>query len=116
MPLYEYSCPKCNSRLSRLVKLGETSLPKCSKCGLEMNRVISRFSAKTDSKSHGRSNICQGCSLEQDTVDIPFEISAEVEPIMVAPDIDILPIGGKIHLCCQEPGARNDQQSDFLKN
>lgn len=41
MPLYEYHCPECRLKTERLVKMGESHLPSCLKCGGPMEKVFS---------------------------------------------------------------------------
>lgn len=42
MPIYEYRCPDCGKRGSRLQKMSDPSVPDCPRCGSTMQRMISR--------------------------------------------------------------------------
>lgn len=44
MPLYEYKCKSCGFQFEELVKKDSDSV-KCSKCGAEAAKMISRFSS-----------------------------------------------------------------------
>lgn len=40
MPLYDYECPKCKSRIEKLQNINDDTLIICSVCGTEMKRQI----------------------------------------------------------------------------
>ena len=40
MPLYEYECKKCQSRLERLQSMNDDSLAVCPICKIEMKRQV----------------------------------------------------------------------------
>ncbi len=46
MPIYEYTCEKCDAQVDVLQKMDEPGPPKCSNCGAEgsMARKVSRTS------------------------------------------------------------------------
>jgi|YNPNPStandDraft_1061719.scaffolds.fasta_scaffold51797_1 putative FmdB family regulatory protein len=41
MPLYEYRCRRCRSRLEMLQRVNEQPLKTCPKCGGELERLVS---------------------------------------------------------------------------
>ena len=41
MPLYEYSCDKCNFVFELIRNVNETSSVNCPKCGLEAKKMVS---------------------------------------------------------------------------
>ncbi len=41
MPIYEYQCSECGSRVERLQKLGDPPPEACEACGGEMERQVS---------------------------------------------------------------------------
>lgn len=40
MPLYTYLCTLCNKTHSALQSLGSQVTPKCSSCGIDMQRMV----------------------------------------------------------------------------
>ena len=61
MPLYEYLCQNCNTRLSILVKkIGEPSTVVCSTCGSnDLIRVFSTFAYHKSKGPHGEAATSQ---------------------------------------------------------
>ncbi len=41
MPLYEYECVKCGSRIEVIQRVGDGSTGACSECGGEMKKLLS---------------------------------------------------------------------------
>ncbi|MCL5005551.1 MAG: zinc ribbon domain-containing protein [Acidobacteria bacterium] len=41
MPLYEYKCGKCGSRIEKIQKFSDSPLTTCEACGGELARIIS---------------------------------------------------------------------------
>ncbi|MEJ2006966.1 MAG: zinc ribbon domain-containing protein [Acidobacteriota bacterium] len=41
MPLYEYRCEKCGSRIEKIQKFSDPPLTTCEKCGGELARLLS---------------------------------------------------------------------------
>ncbi len=41
MPLYEYECRKCGTRVEKIQKFSAPSLAKCEKCGGTIERLLS---------------------------------------------------------------------------
>lgn len=41
MPIYEYQCIKCKTRIEEIQKVNDPPKKKCPKCGGLLNRVIS---------------------------------------------------------------------------
>ena len=63
MPIYEYRCKSCDNRFEYLVMGSEESIscPKCS--AQEVERLISTFSFKSDTKfSSSMGSGCSTCS------------------------------------------------------
>jgi putative FmdB family regulatory protein len=50
MPIYEYECPECAERFSRLRPMRELDEPsRCPRCGnTEARRVLSQFATTSD--------------------------------------------------------------------
>lgn len=44
MPLYEYQCVSCGTRIEKIQKFSDAPLTKCSKCGGKLERLISASS------------------------------------------------------------------------
>ena len=44
MPIYEYRCKKCGHQFDMMLKMSDSSIQKCEKCGEEAERLISRTS------------------------------------------------------------------------
>ncbi len=42
MPIYEYRCPACGARGSKLQKMSDSSAPDCPRCGATMGRMVSK--------------------------------------------------------------------------
>lgn len=42
MPIYEYRCPECGMRGSKLQKMSDISVPACPRCGSAMRRMVSK--------------------------------------------------------------------------
>ncbi len=42
MPIYEYRCPSCGRRGSKLQKMSDNTTPNCPNCGASMSRMVSR--------------------------------------------------------------------------
>lgn len=42
MPIYEYGCPTCGKRGSRLQKMSDPSVPECPRCGATMRKLVSK--------------------------------------------------------------------------
>lgn len=51
MPMYEYSCKKCNKYQTRLVKIGHPN-PPCQDCDGELNKLLSA-PAGSGNSAHG---------------------------------------------------------------
>ena len=47
MPIYEYGCPDCGMKGSRLQKMSDPSVPNCPHCGSTMNKLISQVAFLT---------------------------------------------------------------------
>ena len=41
MPLYEYQCEKCGSRIEKIQKFSDPPLATCEKCGGDLARLLS---------------------------------------------------------------------------
>lgn len=41
MPLYEYRCEKCGSRIEKIQKFSDPPLATCEKCGGDLTRLLS---------------------------------------------------------------------------
>lgn len=41
MPLYEYRCEKCGSRIEKIQKFSDPPLAICEKCGGDLTRLLS---------------------------------------------------------------------------
>ena len=41
MPLYEYQCEKCGSRIEKIQKFSDPPLATCEKCGGDLTRLLS---------------------------------------------------------------------------
>jgi putative FmdB family regulatory protein len=41
MPIYEFFCRPCGTKVEKLVKMGELATPICSKCGEQTVKVYS---------------------------------------------------------------------------
>ena len=41
MPLYEYQCTKCGTRIEKIQKFSDAPLTKCPKCGGRLERLLS---------------------------------------------------------------------------
>ena len=41
MPLYEYQCPKCETRFELIQKFSAASVTKCTECGAKSKRLLS---------------------------------------------------------------------------
>ncbi|MBN1484032.1 MAG: zinc ribbon domain-containing protein [Chloroflexia bacterium] len=54
MPIYEYRCPSCRGRFSKLVlRVGQPDEVRCPRCGsTEVERLISRFSTVRSEEEH----------------------------------------------------------------
>jgi len=44
MPIYEYKCDKCGSRIEVIQKISDPPLKRCSKCRGKLEKTISRTS------------------------------------------------------------------------
>jgi putative FmdB family regulatory protein len=44
MPIYEYVCEKCGSRIEIIQRVGDTPLKRCRKCRGKLQKAISRTS------------------------------------------------------------------------
>ncbi len=44
MPIYEYVCEKCGSRLEVIQRIGDSPLKRCRKCRGKLQKAISRTS------------------------------------------------------------------------
>ena len=44
MPIYEYVCDKCGSRIEIIQRVGDTPLKRCRKCRGKLQKAISRTS------------------------------------------------------------------------
>jgi len=54
MPLYEFSCPKCEHEFEQIVFTSDKEPIKCPKCGaLEPERLLSVFSSNISPKTAG---------------------------------------------------------------
>ena len=40
MPIYEYRCPACRHRGSRLQKMSDPNVPACPRCGAAMEKQV----------------------------------------------------------------------------
>jgi len=41
MPLYEFKCPPCDSKIEVIQRASDSPYPQCPKCGGDMKKVIS---------------------------------------------------------------------------
>jgi len=41
LPLYEYRCEKCGSRIEKIQKFSDSPLTTCEKCGGDLTRLLS---------------------------------------------------------------------------
>ncbi|MBQ6474479.1 MAG: zinc ribbon domain-containing protein [Victivallales bacterium] len=48
MPIYEYQCRQCGHRFSHLHRRLNEAAPACPKCGSEVKKLFSSFSATTE--------------------------------------------------------------------
>jgi len=67
MPIYEYSCPKCNLRFELLRPLSQVGDPaSCPQCHGKVNRVLSSFTcsraASEDVPAEVGGSSCSTCS------------------------------------------------------
>jgi len=78
LPLYEYRCEKCGSRIEKIQKFSDAPLTTCEKCGGELARLLSapaiRFKGTgwyvTDygrKSSSGESSKSNGSSTKEST-------------------------------------------------
>ena len=44
MPIYEYTCEKCGSRIEVIQKVGDAPLKRCQKCRGKLEKMVSRTS------------------------------------------------------------------------
>ena len=51
MPIYEYQCPGCGRRGSRLQKMSDPSVPDCPRCGAAMKKQISKVALLTSEEA-----------------------------------------------------------------
>ena len=51
MPIYEYQCPDCGKRGSRLQKMSDPSVPHCPRCQSTMKKLVSRVALLTSEES-----------------------------------------------------------------
>lgn len=59
MPIFEYTCQSCKKDFETLVRGSEK--PKCPHCGsAKLEKRISSFSAKSETKSGGGHHCCCG--------------------------------------------------------
>lgn len=62
MPIYEYVCPKCMSRVEVLATISEKEKglkPKCPKCGNDhLIPVFASFAVGSSKSSSGRGSAC----------------------------------------------------------
>ena len=70
MPLYEYRCEKCGSRIEKIQKFSDSPLTTCEKCGGKLTRLLSApaiqfkgtgwyvtdYARKSSSEASSRSN------------------------------------------------------------
>lgn len=50
MPLYEYHCPYCSNKDTRIRKMNDTSLVLCALCAYPTERIVSRSNFIFDKK------------------------------------------------------------------
>jgi putative FmdB family regulatory protein len=64
MPIYEFKCSSCGSRIEKLCPIGESGENlKCPQCGKQgPTRVMSSFSAAGAGGGKGSSSNCGSCS------------------------------------------------------
>lgn len=61
MPVYEYTCKRCETRFEVLVRSMTTPEPGCPNCGASsVNREFSTFATVGSTKSSGGG--CAGCA------------------------------------------------------
>jgi putative FmdB family regulatory protein len=119
MPIYEYRCPACGKRGSRLQKMSDTSVPECPRCGAAMERTISKVAFlagdearmekladpaqwgdfdENDPRSMGRLMRKMGQEMGEDLGDEFNEVVARLEagedPEAIEADIPDLGMGG----------------------
>jgi putative FmdB family regulatory protein len=41
LPLYEYRCQKCGTRIEKIQKFSDAALKRCEKCGGKLERLVS---------------------------------------------------------------------------
>lgn len=51
MPIYEYRCPACGKRGSRLQKMSDPSVPDCPRCGTTMHKLVSKAAVLTSEEA-----------------------------------------------------------------
>lgn len=64
MPIFEYECEKCGSRVERLVR-NQDDVPRvCEKCKGKMKKALSTFSVASagSAPAHEPSAACSTCS------------------------------------------------------
>ncbi|MBA3533870.1 MAG: zinc ribbon domain-containing protein [Ardenticatenales bacterium] len=52
MPIYDYQCPSCKKRGSRLQKMSDPSVPDCPRCGTLMQKMISKVAVLLGEEQH----------------------------------------------------------------
>jgi putative FmdB family regulatory protein len=69
MPIYEYYCPKCNSKFEILRSISQSNeMVSCPKCQSSARKIFSRFASFTKDNSGastpiaGTGKSCGGCS------------------------------------------------------
>ena len=64
MPIYEYTCKKCENKFEKLVRsMSSTEAILCPECGSKQTeRELSVFAVSADAGRSAPSTRCQGCA------------------------------------------------------
>jgi putative FmdB family regulatory protein len=65
MPIYEYECSSCGTRVEALIRNKDDVPVKCGKCGGDLAKTLSTFSvsaAGSGMPAHEPSAACSSCS------------------------------------------------------
>ncbi len=66
MPVYEYTCRKCDAKFEKLVPtMSESKSPPCPECGSKQTeKALSVFAVGAEQSHSARPAPCAGCSGE----------------------------------------------------